>query len=70
MGKDNIFKLGAFIHIDSPDQIGTAVQWALNPTKIMKQAADEYLQYFFHKLDGKASGRFKQVVEDLVWFMN
>lgn len=60
------FLRDAFVHINSPDEIGAAVGQALNPTQKMKQAAAGYRQYFFHELDGKASRRFKKIVEELL----
>jgi CDP-glycerol glycerophosphotransferase (TagB/SpsB family) len=60
------FLRDAFVHINSPDEIGAAVRQALNPTKKMQQAAAESREYFFYNLDGKASGRFKKVVENLL----
>ena len=60
------FLRDAFMHINSPDEIGAAIRQALHPTKKMEQAAAEYRQYFFHELDGKASSRFKKVVEQLL----
>ncbi len=57
------FLKGAFVHIDFPDQIGEAIELALNPTEAMQRRADEYRDYFFYGLDGKASQRLKQQVE-------
>jgi CDP-glycerol glycerophosphotransferase (TagB/SpsB family) len=59
------FLKGAFVHINRPEQIGAAIEQALNPTEEMKQLADEYRKYFFYGLDGKASLRLKETVERL-----
>ena len=60
------FLKGAFVHISRPEQIGEAVRQALNPTDEMLERADEYRDYFFHKLDGNASQRLKDTVERLL----
>ena len=60
------FLQGAFIHIDNPEMIGAAVEQALNPTVEMIEKADRYRDYFFHKLDGKASLRLKATVDRLL----
>lgn len=60
------FLRDAFIHINSPGEIGAAIGQALHPTEKMKQAAAGYRQYFFHELDGKASRRFKKIVAELL----
>jgi len=60
------FLKDAFVHISSPDQIGDAVHKALNSTNNMLEKADEYRDYFFYKLDGKASNRLKETVEYLL----
>ncbi len=57
------FLKGAFVHIDRPEQIGDAVSKALNPTTEMQKLADDYRNYFFYGLDGKASARLKTAVE-------
>jgi CDP-glycerol glycerophosphotransferase (TagB/SpsB family) len=60
------FLSGAFVHIDRPDKIGEAIKCALNPTAEMKDKANEYRNYFFWGLDGKASWRLKETVERLL----
>lgn len=60
------FLKGAFIHINRPDMINEAVKRALNPTREMVEKADQYRGYFFHKLDGNASLRLKEMVERLL----
>jgi CDP-glycerol glycerophosphotransferase (TagB/SpsB family) len=60
------FLKDAFVHINKPDKIGDAVTSALNPTESMLKKADEYRDYFFYKLDGKASNRLKDTVENLI----
>jgi len=60
------FLKGAFVHIDSPDKINSAIERALNPTKDMVENANLYRDYFFYKLDGKASERLKETIERLL----
>ena len=58
------FLQGAFVHIGRPEQLGEAVKAAMNPTAAMEETADGYRDYFFYGLDGKASERLKQAVEE------
>ena len=60
------FLRDAFVHIDKPNQIHAAVESALNPTPEMVVKANEYRDYFFYKLDGWASIRLKEKVEELL----
>lgn len=60
------FLKGAFVHINSPDMICCAVEQALNPTGEMVKKADRYRNYYFYKLDGKASVRLKETIERLL----
>ena len=57
------FLKGAFVHIDRPEQLGPAIEKALNPDAEMIKLADEYRNYFFYQLDGKASKRLKETIE-------
>ncbi len=59
------FLKGAFVHINSGEQIEQAVEQALNPTDLMLKKADEYRSSMFYKLDGKASLRFVEIMEQL-----
>ncbi|MBN1150474.1 CDP-glycerol glycerophosphotransferase family protein [candidate division WOR-3 bacterium] len=59
------FLKGAFVHVDRGKDICSAIERALDPTKEMKQLADEYRQKLFYKLDGKASERFVIKMEQL-----
>jgi CDP-glycerol glycerophosphotransferase (TagB/SpsB family) len=57
------FLKDAFVHVQSVDQLGDAIELALSPTAEMKQSADTERDYFFFGLDGKASLRLKQTLE-------
>lgn len=59
------FLKGAFVHIASGDEIGAAIQLALDPTPEMKAAADKYRDEFFFGLDGNASQRLIDKIESL-----
>ena len=56
----------AFVHIDSPNQLGAAVKLALNPTEKMKVKLEEYKNYFFAGLDGNSAQRVKIKIDELV----
>ena len=60
------FLKGAFAHINRPEMIGDAVKQALNPTAEMVEKADRYRDYYFYRLDGRASLRLKETVESLL----
>ena len=60
------FLRDAFVHISKPEDIGQAVKSALEPTAEMKSKAKEYRDHFFHRLDGWASIRLKEKVEELL----
>ncbi len=60
------FLKGAFVHVDSPDRLREAIEQALNPTPAMRAAADEQRAYYFHGLDGRASQRLKDKIEELL----
>ena len=57
------FLKGAFVHIDSPEELPEAVFQALNPTPDMQEMAEKYRDELFYKLDGNAS---KRIVEKLI----
>jgi hypothetical protein len=57
---------GAFVHVDSPDNLMDAVSTALNPTNEMKQKLMEYRDYFFTGLDGKSGQRVKEQIDKLI----
>jgi hypothetical protein len=57
---------GAFIHIRSPEEIRGAVERALNPESDMKDDIEEYRNELFYKLDGHASERVVDKIEDLL----
>jgi len=56
----------AFPHMHQPDDLLPAVESALNPTAAMKQKLNEYRSYFFTGLDGNASKRVKQKIDELM----
>jgi len=59
------FLAGAFPHIQSGKQLPAASKQALNPTAEMIAKADEYRSRYFYGLDGKASQRFVDKMEQL-----
>ncbi len=59
------FLKGAFLHIESGEQINEAVEQSLHPTKEMIQDADKYRKKLFYKLNGKATERFVKKMEEL-----
>jgi hypothetical protein len=60
------FLEGAFVHIESPSQIRSAVERALSPDEEMKRAAERYRNDLFYNLDGHASDRVVKIIEDLI----
>ena len=60
------FLKGAFVHVNSPERLGDAIEQALRPTPAMRAAADEQRDYYFYQLDGRASQRLKDRVETLL----
>ncbi len=69
--EDNrLFLEDAFVHIQSPQKIGQAIEQALNPTEKMKQSADAERSYYFCGLDGCASERLKQKIDELCGLSN
>jgi hypothetical protein len=59
------FLKGAFPHIQSGKQIAEAIEIALHPTPKMIEKANAYRAKYFYKLDGKASERFIEKMEEL-----
>lgn len=55
----------SFVHIQSPSEIEEGIYRALNSTPQMKAAADRERDYYFFGLDGQASMRLKQKIEEL-----
>lgn len=59
---------GAFPHIDTPEKLSDAVRSALDPTEEMISRLNEYRDYFFTGLDGRASRRVKEVIDSVMGF--
>jgi len=59
------FLKGAFVHINSGDQIKHAIEQSIHPTQEMIEQADIYRDRYFYKLDGKATERFVKKMEEL-----
>lgn len=59
------FLKGAFPHIQKGYQLQGAIEQVLNPTEKMISMANDYRKHFFYQLDGKASERFIQKMEEL-----
>ena len=59
------FLKNAFVHVNSPGEIKDGIKRALEPPDSMIQAAARDRDYYFHKLDGKASERTKSEIERL-----
>jgi len=57
---------GAFPHMYQPDDLLPAVHSALNPTAEMQQKLQEYRDYFFTGLDGKAAQRVKIKIDEIM----
>ena len=57
---------GAFVHIDNAGQIRRAVETALKPDERMKANIERYRNDLFYKLDGKASERIVDTIEDSI----
>ena len=57
---------GAFPHINSSNQLLSAVKSALNPTNKMKEKLNEYRKYFFTGLDGNSAKRVKIEIDKLI----
>ncbi len=56
----------SFVHINRPDELQAGIERALHPTVEMKNAQKDDRDKIFYKLDGKASTRVKQTVEQLI----
>jgi len=59
------FLKDAFVHVQSPDQLRVGIERALRPSAEMRAAADRERGYYFYHLDGQASRRFKERIEEL-----
>ena len=57
---------GAFIHISDPGEIRDAIERALAPAAQVKQEIEQYRNELFHKLDGHASERIVDKIEELL----
>ncbi len=65
LDEDNrMFLEGAFVHIDDAGRIGEAVERALWPQPAMKARVEEMKNLLFYKLDGHASDRIVNIIED------
>ncbi|MFZ1948028.1 MAG: CDP-glycerol glycerophosphotransferase family protein [bacterium] len=60
------FLEGAFVHIADPSGIREAIGRALAPSEAMREKAEGYRRDLFYKLDGHASDRIVDAIEDLV----
>ncbi len=58
--------LGAFPHMQSPDDLLTCVDQALNPTPEMRAKLEEYRNYFFTGLDGRSGERVMTKIYELL----
>ena len=56
----------SFVHINRPDELQAGIERALHPTVEMKNVQKDDRDKIFYKLDGKASARVKQTVEQLI----
>ncbi len=59
------FLKDAFVHVQSSDQLRVGIERALRPSAEMRAAADRERGYYFYHLDGQASRRFKERIEEL-----
>ena len=59
------FLKDAFVHVQSPDQLRVGIERALRPSAEMRAAADRERGYYFYQLDGQASRRLKERIEEL-----
>ncbi len=60
------FLEGAFIHISDPADIRAAVESAVAPGDAVKRKMEQYRNDLFHKLDGHASQRIVDKIEELL----
>jgi hypothetical protein len=58
------FLQGAFVHTNSADKLGRAIEKALDPTPEMRQKVEHYRDQLFYRLDGKASERIVDIIQD------
>lgn len=56
----------SFVHINHPEELQAGIKLALDPTDEMQEAQGVDRNRIFHKLDGRASDRVKQKVEELI----
>ena len=56
----------SFVHIDTPKELHAGIKLALKPIEEMKKAQKRDQKKIFYKLDGNASIRVKQIVEQLI----
>ena len=67
LDEDNrTFLEGAFAHISDAGQIGEAVERALGPDPTMRARVEEMRNLLFYKLDGHASERIVNIMEDRI----
>lgn len=59
------FLKNAFIHIQFPGELKSAIDRAIHPTEAMKVQAAQYKSHYFHHLDGHASQRMKTRIEEI-----
>lgn len=59
------FLKDSFVHINHASELEAGIQQALHPTNKMVEAAKKDRDYYFYKLDGKASERVKAEIERL-----
>jgi hypothetical protein len=59
------FLKGAFVHIESGKELGRAIEQALNPSPKMIETANAYREQYFFGLDGKATERMINKMEEL-----
>jgi hypothetical protein len=60
------FLKDAFVHVQSPGDLGQGIKRALDPTPAMQAAADRERDYRFYGLDGAAGRRVKEKIEELI----
>lgn len=60
------FLEGAFVHIGSADAIGRAIERALSPDEKTRRRLETYRNEMFYGLDGKASKRIVDTIENLI----
>jgi hypothetical protein len=59
---------GAFVHINSAEQIRGGIRKALNPDTAMKRGVEKHRKELFYKLDGHASDRVVDTIRELIRF--